>query len=644
MKTIDFVLLWRVPMSMGRVLRLLCLVGLMGAGSLEAQFTKTSPALGPGSAWKAVGMHSDRRIDACAGAAQPGALAQPWLVGVKNLEKRHAFSPAVDALKVRKTQQKRQASPAGGVAVAGARTAGNAPVAGSNFAGNAFNGGAPPDNTLAISAAGYIVSVINCNVAYYDSLGNNLWAGSFWELFNDPTLTELIYDPIVLYDAQADRFVMIALHGFASTTSRVIVSFSKSGNPDDGWWFYQLTGNPLNNGCWLDYPKLGISNNEVYITGNLFNDLTGFSEAVIYQITKSDGYAGTPLNWTLWSNIAGAPITLVPAAYGQLGNYGPGLYFVSQSPGSGNSVDLYELTNDLGSNPQLLRTTVFKQDYEPSGYAAQQGSSVELITGDCRIQNAFFLDGTIHYVFQEDYQGSNFTGINYNRLQVNTLTNTSSRYGMLGFDYAYPAVASFGTSPTDRTVAISFLNSGATIYPEIRAVICDDAMTWSPSTLIKAGSTYVDAFENGNTVRWGDYTGIAYRPQGGVPHAWLSGGYGSTQSLFGTSYRCFGTWIAEIGPGLSVAVAAPDPAAATAVYPNPVVDLFAMEFQLDQVGLVQADIFDMTGQKVKTLLQSHLKAGRNVLTFNRQALASGSYLLTLTHDGRPLGTHKLIVQ
>jgi hypothetical protein len=156
------------------------------------------------------------------------------------------------------------------------------PVVTKSFEGNLFNGGAPPDNSLAISNGGLIVSAVNANVIVYNTTGSLLWFGSFWDIFKNPALTEIIYDPIVMYDSEADRFVFIAIHGFSSVKSKVLVAFSKSNNPVEGWYTYELSGNPFNNNCWLDYPKLGISNNEIFITGNLFNDFTGFNEAIIF--------------------------------------------------------------------------------------------------------------------------------------------------------------------------------------------------------------------------------------------------------------------------------------------------------------------------------------------------------------------------
>jgi hypothetical protein len=586
---------------------------------------------------------SRNNITECSGLSIPNFNKTPLLINIKNLEKKNKYSSDIEILKAKKTDEKlKDTIKEQGKVIT--NISNNITVA-KNFQGNIFNGGAPPDNTIAISNNGNIVSVINCNVAYYNYNGNQLWTGSFWELFNDPTLTELIFDPIVLYDSQQDRFVMIAIHGFTSATSKLIISFSKTNNPTDGWWTYKLTGNPLNNSCWLDYPKLGISNNEIFVTGNLFNDNSGFSESVIYQIGKKNGYNGSNLNWSIWSDISGSPIIVIPVSYGQQGNYGPGLYFVNQSPASGNAVELYEITDSLNGNPQLTRNTIFKSDYEPSGNAFQLGTSVKLITGDCRILNAFYLDGIIHYVFQSDYQNTNYTGINYNRLNVSSLTNLSYSFGQIEFDCAYPSVASYATSATDKTVIFCYLRSGASIFPETRAIVFNNNQTWSNSILVKSGVNFVDAFQFDNSVRWGDYTGITYKYNQTKPEVWLSGCFGSRQNLFNTNYNCFNNWIAQITDAtLNTAEDNLENKINLMVFPNPAIELYNLEFEVDIPGNVKIDLNDLNGKILNTLFNGNLMPGKNLLTFNRKAISNGTYIISIKTSDNKYISKKLIIE
>jgi hypothetical protein len=615
---------------------------LLFSNTLVAQYTKPEKTEYAQGTIEMVGVRSKLFSSASEGLVLPELGSTPWLTSVVNTEKRNPLSASIQKIKKEKTKRKSNTSFEVNELQSSSSTA--SPTLSSNFKGNVFNGGSPPDNTLAISTSGYIVSMINSNIAYYTTSGSLVWAGSFWELFKDPTLTEIIYDPIVLFDSQENRFVLIAIHGFTSATSKLLIGFSKTDNPADGWFTYKLSGNPLNNSCWLDYPKLGISNNEIFITGNLYGDLTGFSEAIIYQITKGDGYTGKSLTWNTWSNINGSPVNIIPASYGQKGNYGPGLYFVSQSPASGNAIDLFEITNEINKNPQLTRNQIFKRDYSTSGFAKQLGTSVELVSGDCRIMNAFYLNGIIHYVFQEDYENTNFTGINYNQLNVSARTNTSFTYGKVGFDYAYPSVASYGTTASDRAVAICFLNSGATLFPETRVVLFDNTQKWSNSTLLRKGDNFVDAFQFDNFVRWGDYSGICYRYNPSGPEVWVSGCYGSTQTLFNVNYNCFNAWIGQISETVLTDIDDDiNKVSSLSVYPNPVIDFFTVEFDVPETSVVNIEITDLSGKNTHTLFQGTLKKGKNLLTFNKQAANRGINLVRIFSKNQPLLTTKMVV-
>lgn len=588
---------------------------------------------------------SELNTSICAGFSAPDTSKIPLLTNIKNLEKRHSLTSDIAQIKLQKTKEKLSAGVVKSNGDPGLTQAAAQISVSTNFQGNMFNGGSPPDNTIAVANNGNLVSVINCNVAYYNSAGSQLWTGSFWELFNDPSLNEIIYDPVVIYDHQQDKFVMIAIHGFTAATSKLIVCFSKTNNPVEGWFIYKLSGNPLNNSCWFDYPKLGISNNEIFVTGNLFEEASGFNQAVIYQINKGNGFNGANLSWKIWSNIAGSPTTVIPVSFGQQGTYGPGLYFINQSPGSGNAVNLYEITNDLASNPKLTRNQIFKTDYEPSGNAEQNGSAVQLITADCRILNAFYLDGIIHYVFQSDYQNSNYSGINYNRLNVKTLTNVSYTYGEIGYDCAYPSVASFATSATDKTVIFCFLRSNGTIYPETRAVVFDQNQSWSNSILVKAGVNFVDAFQTDNTVRWGDYTGIAYKYNPDKPEVWVSGCYGSKQKLFNATYNCFNTWIAQINTSvLHTANQTDQVKPSISVFPNPTINIFSVDFYSATDNAVCIDIIDPAGKLVRRLFQGHPKIGENLLTFNSAFLPKGIYWISIHSNNKAVRTEKLLVE
>lgn len=514
------------------------------------------------------------------------------------------------------------------------------PTLGTNFSGNVFAGLTPPDNSMAISNGGYIVTVVNTNIEYYDMSGNQLYSSSFTNFFNDPALTGMLYDPAVLYDSGSDRFFMVVLSTTTSTTSEVVCCFSKTNNPNDGWWYYRLTGNPLGNGCWFDYPKIGVSNNEVYVTGNLFLDAGTFSQSVIYQMTKAGGYAGGSLHWQYWYNITNSPFTMVPASYGQQGNYGPGIYLVStEENGSSDKIYLFDLTDDMTGSPTINDYSV-AADFSLAGNALQSGTSVVLNTDDTRAMSAFYLGGIVHFVFNSE-RTTNYNGVNYNRLTVSPLSNWNTNFGADGYDYCYPSVASFGSSSSDKSVLINFSRSGSAIFPESRVFYVDDAGIYSSSTLVKAGETYVDVYQSGGVTRWGDYTGICLMKNISPPEVWLNGSYGANQS----SQHALNTWIGQITwETTGIPVSNTRPAEPARVFPNPAFDMFNLEFSMEKSAVVEIILTDASGRMVKLLMKDKAEEGKNLFTFNKGVLANGIYFLQIKSENTILANEKIVIE
>ena len=517
------------------------------------------------------------------------------------------------------------------------------PQKGREFVGNSFGGFFPNDNHIAISNSGYIVSVINSKINFYNQNGSLLNSYSLSSFANNSSLTSSHYDPVCLFDPGSNRFIVVHLHGTTSSESKVIVSFSKSDNPNDGFWTYTLNGNVGNRNNWFDYPKIGISSQDLFITGNLFKNDDTFSEAVILQIPKSAGYSGSTLNYVYWLDITdgdnGKPFTILPLS-GGYGNYGPGIYLVSTKSSNSSKVYLYDITNDYGQNPNLQSYSINTTNYTVGGVAFQKNTNDRLDNGDCRALSGFYANGICHFVFTSNYE-MGYNGLNYNRLNVSSQTNQSSVFGVSGRDYCYPSVAPFGTSSTDKSVCIGFLHSNENIFPECRAVTVDNNMNWSNSILVKQGEDYVD-IASGNTERWGDYTGIAKKFNANTPTVWFSGSYGRNYT---TDFNVNGTWIAEL---ISNSASPVEDAIIKndnyLVYPNPVTNsYFHLSFTLENLEQLEIVIYDIQGKMVKELFKGWLKPGEQRLTFNKEALAPGTYFVKITNENQVIANEKLLV-
>lgn len=506
------------------------------------------------------------------------------------------------------------------------------PFLGRNFAGNQFNGPTPLDNSLAISNGGYIVSAVNATIDYYNISGANLYSNAITSFL--PFSVAGVCDPVVVYDPRADRFIFLCVESPLTSNSRIFLSFSKSNSPMDGWWCYQLTGDPTGNGDAFDYPKLGINDSEVFIAGNLYAEPVGsFHQSVIYQMNKLAGYAGETINQAYFAGIGGSPCTLLPVSYGQGDDIATGMYFVSTHPAGGHTIDLYQVTGNWCCGPVLNRWQVATNAYTLAANSHQHGTTAVLNVGDCRVQSGMYLNGIIHFAFNSD-AGGGYCGINYNRLTLSTLTNISSMFELTGYDYAYPSIVSFAKKPTCSSVMIGFGRSGNNIYPEMRAVNCNNDMVWSNSILVRPSVTFCE--RGSGAQRWGDYTGAARNHNSAQPSVWMGG-------MVADNLHNWNTWIAEIH---SYAVSSAPQITNTQsgkIFPNPVTENFTVEFALEENSALDISVVDMEGRVVKELFAGEGKSGDNVFSFNKANLTSGSYFLLVKSDTQIIRNEKIVI-
>lgn len=595
----------------------------------------------------------------------PGDIKKPWMrtIETKRVHDQTAPLDPAEASEMEMLKQYDLTHPelAGvGPQASEEEFAGANPVVVSGFNATALNGGFPPDNTIAISNGGYILSAMNSKVAVYNTSGSLLLSAGLYDFFKgyNHGVVNDFYDPVVLYDSGSDRFVFVCLVGKHPSNSKVMVAFSKTNNPAQAWNIYYLSGNPLNNNCWLDYPRVGVSNNEVYVTGNLYKNNGPFNQAIIYQITKSGGYNGnSSLQWQYWYNIPSSPFTIMPLSWGGQGNYGPGCYLVAHATNSNSKTILFDLTKDLtASDERLVRYDITTPTFQQGYHAYQKNTAERLDSGDPRIQSGFYQDGIAHYVFAARFNSTSWTGVHYHRINVSSKTVTTRQIGASNWDFAWPSVAWSGTSTNNKSAMVSFLYSSTTVFPSAAVVEVDNSNTVSPNSIVFGSGTNLVNLDNNTWSRWGDYSGIARKKNTTTaPRLWTAACIGG-----GTGQK-YNTRIAQIRPGgsnlddeggdreenaLPFVTAPLKDEASVALFPNPVSvgETFSLEFTLEQKTLVRVDIFSADGRLVHTLLDDAVKAGETRITFNQQALDPGAYLVRATTADKLLKTVKVLVK
>jgi hypothetical protein len=232
-----------------------------------------------------------------------------------------------------------------------------------NFEGISYTGWIPPDPILAVGPE-YLVAVVNSSWAIYDKTGTELFLTTLDTWFSNVSPPGSAFDPKVIYDHHAGRWVILAL-SYGPSSSSYLISVSDDSNPNGSWWNWNLDAaadgsTPTNNGA--DFPGLGFDENSaVYITSNQFDDyLSGsFEYAKLRILYKSqlywEGTGGALSWWDFWSpsnEDASLVFTWKPAHTFDT----PGVeYLVNTHWNGGTSVTLWALTNPLGAPPTLTR-------------------------------------------------------------------------------------------------------------------------------------------------------------------------------------------------------------------------------------------------------------------------------------------------
>ena len=173
---------------------------------------------------------------------------------------------------------------------ASTRSFGEAPELGKNFRGNERDNSVPPDNSMAISRNGFIVSGINSNIVFMNASGVTSYKRPLPDFFSLLDLGTRMYDPRIIYDVEQNRFIVLCLNGSDAASTHLCLAFSKTEDPNGEWFYYKVDGNPDGDDNWFDYPNVAVSQKDLYVSGLMRNLAGDWQYSVMYQIDKVDGY------------------------------------------------------------------------------------------------------------------------------------------------------------------------------------------------------------------------------------------------------------------------------------------------------------------------------------------------------------------
>ncbi|OIP00210.1 MAG: hypothetical protein AUJ98_08950 [Bacteroidetes bacterium CG2_30_33_31] len=523
-----------------------------------------------------------------------------------------------------------------------------------SFEANKYNYSVPNDNTLAVSKSGIIVSAINTNIIFYDSKHDSLLKSISLNVFSDTlsVISTQQYDPKVIYDYQKDRFIIVNLAGSSSNnTTHIVVAFQKDADVLGEWSFYALEGNPLNDTSWTDFPAISLSNDELFITGNLLRYggswQASFKQSVIWQIDKQAGFDGDNLiNTRLYKDIKSNNVNLrnIHPVIGGDSYFGPEMYFMSNKNFAIQSDTFFIIkTSGLLSNSNTkLEIRLLKSD---KNYGAPPNPRMpggkRLATNDARVLGAFYQNNVLQFVGNTIDTATGFATI-YHGLIRNPDTANSIKLNLYKSDtleFGYPNISYIGTNKNSLHSIISFDYTSTIINPGFAAMFFEKEGSYSDLKILKAGETYMNVLM-GALQRWGDYSGSqpAYGEAGKV---WVCGTYGKINP----GQRIYGTWITKLFSNVEDEPV-PDHIVKNSIkiFPNPSKDdKINFEFYIPAQLNIDVEIFDLMGRKITIMKNYKASTGLNSLSFSTIPLENGTYFIRIYGDNKQIFSNKFIV-
>lgn len=514
-----------------------------------------------------------------------------------------------------------------------------------------FGSGTPNDNHIAVSNNGTVISVLNTVIRVYDENGNfkNRWGLIQFANVNKKIdafpVMDRVFDPRVMYDPIADRFILLYMHGTTDKNSFIVVAFSQTNDPSQSWNVYKIPGKPTKDSIWSDYPIVSHNSSDLFFTVNLIGVGAsweeGFTEAIIWQINKEDGYKGDTLHKNHYSNIKyqGKSLRSICAIQNGPRPEGTDNYFISVKPIDevNDTVFLLHVTNTQrsGKADLTMKTMVSPMKYGFPPSALQPDTSYKLRTNDARVLSAIRLGNSVQYLqncmnfktMQAHLTHNTIHQISAEpHIEANMITDDS-------LDMGYPAIAAAGKTADDPSAVITFVYSSPWHYPGTAAIYRNRLGEYSSIVKMVKGKSLINySYIPKGEQRWGDYEGIqAKYNEPGVFYA--VGSYGINSNM--------NAWISRIKLTDNLLTA---PIADIRVFPVPSQNDVFIELKVETAGVYQASLTNILGQSLKTNKQITLGTGIHKLRIDGIGLAAGTYIIQIQKDGKPFYHQKILLQ
>lgn len=426
----------------------------------------------------------------------------------------------------------------------------------------------PPDQGLC-AGAGFVLEPVNSAYRIFRRNGQTV-RGPFNvnDLFNEGA-KEFTTDPRCWYDPTTHAwFAVIAFLNDTFTEGRLDIAVNPNRDPTGLWTEYQIdatfdgrNGEPNKPGCpcFGDQPRLGIDQHNLYVTTDEFS-IKGpkFYGGQIYAISKAQLVRGVAHpHFVRFGDLhLGGKITGAPQPAGSIGAP-KAEYFLSQLDNTGagdHRIGVWAMTERSkvasGQSPKLSKVVINSLAYSNPPKARQRGSAVRIDSGDDRMQQASYVNGTVWgelgTLVRPSGDTKNRPGIAWFQIRphrahgriVDATIVRQAYVAQRGEALLYPALQ----PDAHGNAAMVFTRTGKDRFPSAAyAVLHGGAKNFGGSVIAAAGHGSYDP----DATRWGDYSYAV--PDWGHAAAWLATEYvPPTSSQTSTGERNWGTRVLRV--------------------------------------------------------------------------------------------------
>jgi hypothetical protein len=378
----------------------------------------------------------------------------------------------------------------------------------------------PPDVQVAAGPTA-IVEMVNAAYSMWDRSGRLLAAGRLGTLFSSPgddRRGDWLTDPRVLFDARSGRWFSALID---VTRREALVAVSDSSNPIAGWKVTANRFSPDLGGTCPDQPRLGLSDDVVVVTVDLFRSTCegAFEGGVIIAFDKRELLAGDAVTTNTYGGRNTFFSQIAPAV--SLSATGPE-YLISIQRDEPTTALLYTVTGPRAPTVPVRPVRITRMDPPPD--APQKGTIARLQTGDYRVQSARWENGVLTFIAGDGCSPGRVVRACARLARISTATARLEweRELVLGSGryLFYPVVESNGAG----TLTVAFGYSSRKEYPGVGALTLRPSGHLSPWRVVKRGTA--PHVSDRYVPRYGDYFGIARDPV--VPNrVWAGAEYGN---------------------------------------------------------------------------------------------------------------------